>query len=82
MAKRDWLTGYRRGRSKLYKLARLMGDAQPLLEGDLRKAARRIANKGIGRHLGQAGFNDGGVGELLKGGVLMFVKGLFGLNRR
>jgi hypothetical protein len=76
------LTGYGRARSGLYKAARLMGDLRPFLELDGKKIVRRGFNKGIGRHLGQAGFNDGGVGELLKGWVLMFVKGLLGLGRR
>ena len=82
MAKRSWLSGYGRGRSQLYGLARLMGDLRPFLEANPQKIARRVLNKGIGRHLGRGAFGGGGWGEIAMGSALLFLKGLFGLNRR
>jgi hypothetical protein len=63
-------------------LARLIGDVQPWLEGDLRKVVRRYANKRIGKALGRGAFGDGAWGALAQGLGLFALKSLFGLNRR
>jgi hypothetical protein len=81
MARGDWITPYRRGRGKCYKIARLMGDVQPWLELDARKILRRHVNRSLGRHLGRGAFGGGGGGEWIAGGLLMLLKSVFGLNR-
>ena len=81
MAKRTWLSPYRRTRNTLYRGARAMGDLQPWLEMDARKIIRRYANKAIGRALGRGAFGDGGGGALVRGGLLWALKSLLGFGR-